>query len=74
MEMPKHERGTCRFKTVKDSDGKPVIQVELFHNTVSLLNGLTIEFELLSGSTMEQAKSLADAANDRILGVIVSKR
>ena len=73
MDTAKVERGGCRFKAVKSSDGKPVIRMELFHNTVPLLTGLTIEFELLSGSTMGQAESLTDAANDRILGVVVSK-
>jgi hypothetical protein len=67
------ERGSCRFKAVKGPDGKSTVQVELFHNTVPLLQGITLEFELLSGSTIEQARTLADAANDRILGVIVSK-
>ncbi len=74
MEEPKSERGSCRFKAVRAADGKPVIQVELFHNTVTLLKDLTIEFELLSGSTIDQARSLTDAANDRILGVIVSRK
>ncbi len=71
--MAKVERGGCRFKAVKGADGKPTVQVELFHNTVTLLQGMTLEFELLSGSTIEQARALADAANDRVLGVIVSK-
>jgi hypothetical protein len=73
MDSPKVERGSCRFKTIIGADGKPVIHLELFHNSVKILAGISIEFELLSGSTMEQAKSLTDAANDRILGVIVSK-
>ena len=73
MESPKVEHGSCRFKAVKGPDGKPVIHLELFHKSVTSPEGITIEFELLSGSTIEQAKSLRDAANDRILGVIVSK-
>jgi hypothetical protein len=73
MNSPNIERGSCRFKTVKGSDGKPIIHLELFHNSVTSLEGIAIDFELLSGSTMEQATRLTDAANDRILGVIVSK-
>jgi len=73
MEAPKSQRGSCRFKAIKGTDGKPVIQVELFHQTVPLLADTTIEFELLSGTTLEQARALAESANERILGVIVSK-
>jgi hypothetical protein len=71
--MANVERGACRFKAVKGPDGKATVQIELFHNTVKLLDGMSLEFELLSGSTIEQARALADAANDRVLGVIVSK-
>ena len=67
------QRSGCRFKATNGPDGKPVIQLELFHQTVSLLGGATIEFELLSGTSLAQAKNLSDAANERILNVVVSK-
>ncbi len=73
MGEPKVERGSCRFKAMKSADGKPIIRLELFHQTVSLLNDLTVDFELLSGSNLEQARALADSANDRIIGVVVTK-
>lgn len=73
MEALKTQRGSCRFKAIQGADGKPVIQVELFHQTVPFLADTTIEFELLSGTTLEQARKVAESANERILGVIVSK-
>ena len=32
--MPNVERGSCGFNLRKTSEGKPVIEMELFHNTV----------------------------------------
>ncbi len=73
MENPDVQRSGCRLKAVNGTDGKPVIRVELFHQTVPLLAGTTVEFELLAGTTMAQARTLVDAANDRILNVVVRK-
>ena len=66
------ERGGCRFVVIKTDDGKPMIQLELFHDTVSVLRSLKVEFEVLSGTTVEQARILVGAMNEMILGVIVT--
>jgi len=73
METPKTQHGSCRFKAVAGADGKPVIKLELFHQTVPLLADLSIEFELLSGTTLDQARRLADSINERILAVVAAK-
>jgi len=73
MENTEVQRSGCRFKAVNGPDGKPVIRVELFHQTVPLLGGATVEFELLAGTTMAQARSVVDAANERVLNVVVRK-
>lgn len=71
--MPvKPERGGCRFVVTKTDEGKSVIQLELFHDTVSRLKGLKVGFEILSGTTADQARALADAMNERIIGVTVT--
>jgi len=31
--MPNIERGSCRFSLRKTSEGKPMIEMESFHNT-----------------------------------------
>ncbi len=41
--MPNVERGSCRFNLRKTSEGKPVIEMELFHNTVPHLAALNFE-------------------------------
>ena len=66
------ERGGCRFVITKTDEGKPMIQLELFHDTVSRLKGFKVGFEVLSGTSADQARALADAMNERIVGVIVT--
>jgi hypothetical protein len=67
---PKSERSGSRF-VVRTDEGKPVIQLDLFHDTVSGMRAISVGFELLSGVTLDQAKILVDAMNERIVGVIV---
>jgi hypothetical protein len=64
------ERSGSRFVARTDDD-KTVIELELFHDTVPALKPLSVGFELLSGTTLAQAKTLVDAMNERIVGIIV---
>jgi len=66
------ERDGCRFIAAPTADGKPSIAMELFHHAVPTLNSASIAFELLSGTTLAQAKALAEAMNERILGIVVA--
>jgi hypothetical protein len=66
------ERGTCRFVAEKGEQGKPIIRVELFHGTVSLLKNVTLSFNLLGGMSVEQAKKIADSLNENVLDMSVS--
>jgi hypothetical protein len=68
------ERGGCRFVVAKTDEGNPVIKLELFHDTVSGLRALSVGFEVLAGVTQEQARTLVDAMNERIIGVIITPR
>lgn len=69
----KTERGGSRF-VVRTHEGKPVIQLELFHDTVPGLRPLSVGFELLSGTTLDQARTLVDAMNERIVGVVATPK
>ena len=40
------ERGGRRFVVTKTDEGKPMIQMEMFHDTVSNLRSLKLEFEV----------------------------
>jgi hypothetical protein len=68
------ERGGCRFVVTKSDEGTPIIQLELFHDTVSRLKGVKVGFEVLSGTTLDQARTLVDDINERIVGVIVTPK
>ena len=68
------ERGGCRFVVTKSDEGTPMIRLELFHDTVSSLKGVKVGFEVLSGTTLDQARTLADDINERIVGVIVTPK
>jgi hypothetical protein len=69
----KSERGGCRFVVTTD-EGKPQIRLELFHDTVSSLRSTKVEFEVLSGTTADQPRTLVRAMNETILGVIVTPK
>jgi hypothetical protein len=69
----KPERSGSRF-VVRTDEAKPVIQLELFHDTVVGLKTTSVGFELLSGTTLDQAKSLVALMNERIVGVIVTPK
>ena len=66
------ERGSCRFNLRKTSEGKPVIEMEMFQNTVPHLAAVTLRFEVLSGITIEQTRDLIERMNDQIVGVVVT--
>jgi hypothetical protein len=63
------QRSSCRFEAPRN--GAPTLRLELFH-PVPALAAVTIEFELLSGTTVEQAKRLAESVNERVIGIIVN--
>ena len=68
------ERSGCRFVAAESDDGKPLIRLELFHDTVPSLSSLTVEFEVLRGTTAELARILVGVMNERIVGVIVTPK
>lgn len=70
---PKTQKSNCRFQASGAKDGKPTIKLELFHPTVSSLAGVTIEFELVGGTSSREAKALADAVNDRIIAIVLTQ-
>jgi hypothetical protein len=70
----KTERSGSRFVVTNSDDGRPLIRLELFHDTVAGLKSITVGFEVLSGTTLEQTRTLVDTMNERIIGVAVSPK
>ena len=65
------QRSGSRFR-VKTAEGAPVIQLDMFDDKESSLKAMSVAFELLRGTTGDQAKQLVDAMNEKIVGVIVT--
>jgi len=66
------QKSNCRFQATTGEDGKPILKVDLFHQTVPSLKGLAVEFEVMGGTTAQQMKALAESMNDRIIGIVVT--
>jgi hypothetical protein len=70
----KTERSSCRFVINNANDGKPQIIVKPLHLTVSLLANAVLGFDLLAGTTLEQAKRVAELLNENVLDVFVTEK
>jgi hypothetical protein len=68
------ERSGSRFVVANTDDGMPLIRLELFHETVSSLKSLAVGFEMLSGTTLEETRTLVDTMNERIVGIAVTPK
>ena len=67
------QKSNCRFLVSAGDDGKPRIKLDLFHQTVSCLSGMSIEFEVMGGTSVQHAKALAESINDKIIGIVVTQ-
>jgi hypothetical protein len=72
MAEQKTERSSCRFSVQQASDGKPLLVVQLYQDTVPALKGASIGFDLIGGTRLDEAKTLAEALNDRVLDMFVT--
>ena len=72
MTEEKTERANCRFVIKQTSDGKPQIIVERYHQSISVLNNTVSGFDLLGGTTLEQAKKIVSVLNENVLNVFVT--
>jgi adenine deaminase len=72
MTQEKTERSNCRFMIRDTKDGKPQILVERYHQTISVLSNVVLGFDLLGGTTLEQAKKVVAVLNENVLDVFVT--
>ncbi|HKM48234.1 MAG TPA: hypothetical protein VJX69_11635 [Terriglobales bacterium] len=72
MAEKKTERSNCRFAVERASDGKPILVVELFQDTIPMLRQVLIGFELLGGMRIEDGKKLAEMLNEHVLDLFVT--
>jgi adenine deaminase len=72
MTQEKTERSNCRFVIRNSNDGKHQILVERYHQTISVLSDVVLGFDLLGGTTLEQAKKVVAVLNENVLDVFVT--
>ena len=72
MTQEKTERSNCRFVIRDTEDGKPQILVERYHQTIAVLSDAVVGFDLLGGTTLEQAKKVVAVLNENVLDVFVT--
>ena len=53
-------------------DGQIVLNVKIHHDTIPVLRGVQLGFELLNGITPEQRKRIIDILNENVVGVLVT--
>jgi hypothetical protein len=68
----KTERSNCHFAVQRAGDGKPVLVVQLYQDTIPILKEALLGFDLLGGTQLEQAKELAEMLNERVLDFFVT--
>ena len=66
------QRSNCRFVVQQASDGKPVLAVQLYQDTIPLLKGTSLGFDLLGGMTVGKAQKLAETLNEHVLDLFVT--
>ena len=52
--------------------GPIVIEARLHHDTISALRRVQVDFELLNGITLEQARKILELLNENVVGVVVT--
>jgi hypothetical protein len=72
MSTTKTDRSNCRFLVQQNSDGKPVVMVQLLHQTIPALRDTTMGFGLLGGIRSEDAKKLVDLLNEYVLDIFTT--
>jgi 23S rRNA G2069 N7-methylase RlmK/C1962 C5-methylase RlmI len=67
----KTERANCRFVLKQTKDGKPQIVVERYQS-IAVLKEAVLGFDLLNGTTQEQAKKVLALLNENVLNIFVT--
>jgi|HubBroStandDraft_1064217.scaffolds.fasta_scaffold25295_5 hypothetical protein len=70
MANEKTERAGVGF-AVGHQAGPAAIEIRLHHDTIPVLKGVQIAFELLNGLSPEQARKIADMLSENVVGIRV---
>jgi hypothetical protein len=71
MTETRTERSNCRFTVQEAGDGKPLLVVQLYQETIPALRKTVCGFDLLGGTRIADARKLAELLNERVLDMFV---
>jgi hypothetical protein len=72
MAEKKTDRSNCRFTVQQGSEGKVLLAVQLYQDTIPLLNGVSLGFDLLGGMRVEEARKVAEMLNEHVLDIFIT--
>jgi hypothetical protein len=72
MEEKKTDRSNCRFTVQQGSEGKVLLVVQLYQDTIPLLKDVSLGFDLLGGMRVEEARKVAEVLNEHVLDVFIT--
>jgi hypothetical protein len=72
MPEAKTQRSNCRFVVQDTPDGKPVVVVQLYQDTIPILHKVVIGFDLLGGTQPGQARKVTELLNEHVLDLFVT--
>ena len=72
MATTKIERAGVGFGIGRQG-GPIIIEVRPHHDTISVLRGVQVGFELLNGISLDQAKKILDVLNENVIGMLVTQ-
>ena len=72
MTETKTERSNCRFTVQQAGDGKPLLVVQLYQETIPALRQTVCGFDLLGGTRVEEARKLAAELNEHVLDMFLT--
>ncbi len=73
MQDGKTERSNCSF-TVQQTDGKPILVVQFYQESILHLREAVVGFDLLGGTHPDRAKKLAEMLNEHVLDMFVTNK
>ena len=72
MAEKKTDRSNCRFNVQQGSEGKVLLVVQLYQDTIPLLKDVSLGFDLLGGMRVEEARKVAEVLNEHVLDIFIT--
>jgi hypothetical protein len=74
MQDGKTERSNCSFTVQQTPEGKPILVMQFYQESILQLQGAVVGFDLLGGTQPDRAKKLAEMLNEHVLDMFVTSK